>query len=200
MPAQAPSQLSDRRPDGILADIWLPNEGCTTSVVWVAEDAAPTVQQDAAAAATDDGGLESVLAAVCQHDASSVRMAGQGNNENPVLWAAEEALQMSQLRRAPAKIKVPAQEPITLPPWGSRAAARPAAQQPLGEAALKIYAAPSQHSYISNGWIFTHAHALPPCGSLLSYATAHTANRDDHSSSISQGRSMTARLQGPGRR
>ena len=128
--AQAPSQLSDRRPDSMPADLWLPGEGCTAGVQWPGADLAGPAQQHAATLAEDDdGGLASVLAAVFDGAAMAVSTAQEGNEQSSVLWEAEAAL-----HRLPAKVRVPAQEPMTLPPWGSRAAARPAPQQPLGEA------------------------------------------------------------------
>ena len=145
MPAQAPSQLSDRRPDSMPPDLWLPDEGCTAGVQWPQADHAGAAQQHAAAPAEDDdGGLGSVLAAVCGNAAVAVSTAQQGAEESTVVWEAEAALD-----RLPAKVRVPAQEPITLPPWGSRAAARPPAQQPLGENSLHKLA---KHATISLLW------------------------------------------------
>jgi len=151
--AQAPSQLSDRRPDSMPPDLWLPDEGCTTGVHWPGAEHSNATQQHAAATAEEvDGGLASVLAAVCDSAAMAVSTAHQGHAESSVLWQAEAAL-----HRLPAKVSVPAQEPITLPPWGSRAAARPPAQLPLGEA---LACDPVLHGHIPARPRATRSHSV----------------------------------------
>ena len=99
------------------------------------------MQQHAVAKAADDGGLSSVLAAVCHNDAAAVSIVQHGHSGSAVVWQAEEALRSTQLHDSvPVKIKVPVQEPIKLPPWGSRAAARPPVQQSAGEAVCHCHA------------------------------------------------------------
>ncbi len=149
-------------------DLWLPDEGCTAGVRWPGAEHCNASQQHAATPAEDDdGGLGSVLAAVCHSAGTAVSTAQQGNAESSVLWEAEAAL-----HRLPAKVRVPAQEPITLPPWGSRAAARPPAQQPPGEA---LPCEPVLHGHIPGDK--TVALARRSRASSLSYCYVCTALR-----------------------
>ncbi len=154
---QAPSQLSDRRIDGAPPDLWLPEEGSASGLQWsVVPDAArrdaggaaerrwatqaepAAITQQYAGAVPEDGCLERVLEAVYHAGAAPgstaehFSTAGPADQAEVVLCEGMAAthLDSPQRQRAPGKISVPAPEPITLPPWGSRAAANPPPRQP----------------------------------------------------------------------
>ena len=140
-------------------DLWLPEEGSATGLQWaIAADAAgnndgaigdgrwatqtgpAASNQRYTGAAPDDGGLEQVLEAVYHAGAARVSTSEHFSTAEPaeradaVLWEQRAALHLSSPHRqhagAPGKASVPAPEPITLPPWGSRAAANPPPRQP----------------------------------------------------------------------
>ena len=153
--------MSDRRVDGAPPDLWLPGECSAAQLQWaVAADKDVSVSREAhwsthvrsaagdrqqTRAAPDDGGLERVLEAVYHAGAAAVTAsehfstAAPAEQAHTAVWEAVAPVNIGSPRRqrVPAQgPPAPAHEPITLPPWGSRAAANPPHRQPQQGASM----------------------------------------------------------------